>query len=194
MGHDPRPVTLEVRRHAYTKKPTERRGHGSHLSRAGVQLARRLGTSMGPFDYVLASNVPRTIETALAMGFAVDDAVDMGADLWEAATREKGERHAQWDWGGEAFVRYAEIVSADGPTSALARYQVQLWRDVLVHVPPGGSGLVVAHGGLIEPGLVALCPDAEPRTWGAAFAHGEGARLRFDVSGTVHVQLVRLAG
>jgi broad specificity phosphatase PhoE len=181
-----------VRRHSYTKKEADGRGRGSTLSRAGVELARRLGGSMGSFDYVLASEVPRTAETAIAMGFAVDDLVDMGGGLWDAATQEAGNRHAHWDWGHEAFRGYAELVAADGATAALGRLQVRLWRDVLRRLPADGSALVIAHGGLIEPGLVALCPDADHRAWGAAIGHCEGARLRFGRAGTAHVELIRL--
>jgi predicted GNAT family acetyltransferase len=39
--------TLEVRRHSFRKQ-----GGGSQLSQAGVEYARQLGASMGPFAYV----------------------------------------------------------------------------------------------------------------------------------------------
>ena len=39
---------------------------------AGVDLARRIGENCAPFARVVASVVPRARETALAMGFAVD--------------------------------------------------------------------------------------------------------------------------
>ncbi|HEV8298679.1 MAG TPA: hypothetical protein VGQ20_15340, partial [Acidimicrobiales bacterium] len=67
---------LEVRRHSHTKQG-EARGRGSSLSRDGVALARVLGARTGPFAYVCTSQAPRTLETALAMGFSVDDCVDM---------------------------------------------------------------------------------------------------------------------
>ena len=59
--------TLEVRRHSIRKD-----GGGSQLSQAGVDLARSLGATMGPFARVATSVVPRARETAIAMGFAVD--------------------------------------------------------------------------------------------------------------------------
>ena len=58
--------TLEIRRHCFTKKGADR-GQGSQLSAAGVAQARRLGEHLGPFDRVLTSRVPRTLETALAI-------------------------------------------------------------------------------------------------------------------------------
>ena len=53
------------------------------LSAEGVRLAREVGVGMGPFAFVLASLVPRTHETALAMGFAVDETVEMGGPAWD---------------------------------------------------------------------------------------------------------------
>ena len=68
---------LEVRRHSLTKKNPVR-GRGSHLSAEGVALARLVGASLGPFASVVTSASPRAIETAVAMGFAVDDAELLG--------------------------------------------------------------------------------------------------------------------
>jgi hypothetical protein len=67
---------LEVRRHSHTKKGTAG-GRGSHLSAQGVALARLVGGSLGPFAYVVTSASPRAVETAVAMGFAVDDMVEL---------------------------------------------------------------------------------------------------------------------
>src|SRR6266545_2150702 len=65
---------LEVRRHSLTRKDSAR-DRGSHLSADGVALARLVGESLGPFASVVTSASPRAIETAVAMGFAVDDTV-----------------------------------------------------------------------------------------------------------------------
>ena len=67
---------LEVRRRSLTKKDSAR-GRGSHLSAEGVVLARQVGESLGPFASVVASASPRAVETAVAMGFAVDDTVEL---------------------------------------------------------------------------------------------------------------------
>lgn len=163
------------------------------MSAAGVDLARRVGTGLGPFSYVLASDVPRTSETALAMGFAVDDIVDMAGRLWDSAVEEKHSHHAQCDWAEEAFVRYGELVAARGPTAKLGRRQVELWLQVVNCIAPGGAGLVVTHGGLIEPGLVYLAMGADLSRWGTAIRHCEGARLQFDAQRSVRVDVVRLA-
>ena len=58
--------TLEVRRHSLTKKGTAR-DRGSHLSARGVALARMVGVELGAIAYVVTSDSPRPIETAIAM-------------------------------------------------------------------------------------------------------------------------------
>ena len=56
-----------------------RRKPGQHLSQDGVSLAQHVGQDLNPFDLVVASELPRAIETAIAMGFAVDRLdVDLG--------------------------------------------------------------------------------------------------------------------
>ncbi len=61
---------------------------GQHLTQAGVILARRAGETIGPFDRVITSTVPRAFETALAMGFAVDEVLDALAQMGDAVDAE----------------------------------------------------------------------------------------------------------
>jgi broad specificity phosphatase PhoE len=182
--------TIEVRRHCLTKKG-EGRGRGSHLSAAGVAQARRIGDTLGPFDRVLTSHIPRTLETALAMGFAVDDCREVLGDIPLAVWDEIG-HHERWDWP-DPFVRFAALVRAGGPTAALGRAQRDAWAAALEAVPEdGGSVLVVSHGRVIEAGLVACvaATDAEYAAWGAPFAHGEGVRLSYE-AGRFHSPVFR---
>ena len=58
---------LEVRRHSI------RHAGGDHLSQAGVALARNVGQHMGSFNFVATSTLPRAFDTAIAMGFAVNE-------------------------------------------------------------------------------------------------------------------------
>src|SRR6516225_9545510 len=108
--------TIEIRRHAYTKKG-EGRGKGSHLSPEGVALARQAGGSLGPFDLVLTSPVPRTLETALAMGFAVDDQLEALGELSPEVCDEIG-HHERWTWE-QPFVAFAHFVRQGGPTTRM---------------------------------------------------------------------------
>jgi hypothetical protein len=56
-----------------------------------VALAREVGAQLGRVGHVLTSTSPRTVETALAMGHAVDD-VDMPSGYVPGEV----EHHARW--------------------------------------------------------------------------------------------------
>jgi hypothetical protein len=56
----------------------------------------------------------------------------------------------------------------------------------------GPAALVVAHGGGIEPGLVACLPDADHESWGAPLGQCDGARLGFDEDRFVSVVFSRV--
>src|SRR5687768_3727441 len=104
--------TLEIRRHSI-RKP----GGGSQLSQEGVDLARRVGTGLGPFARVVTSVVPRARETAIAMGFAVDhEIVTLGTDpgLYAEASTV--------DWGAapHPFAELARVIAEDGAYNVYA--------------------------------------------------------------------------
>ena len=105
---------LELRRHSM------RVGQGQHLSQEGVDLARRVGATMGRFDRVVTSALPRAFETAIAMGFAVDEQLEalgaMSADV---------SREADWQRGCAEIQRAARL---GGATAGYVREQGQLLR------------------------------------------------------------------
>ena len=54
-------------------------------------MARQIGDRIGrPFDLVLASHSPRTLETAIAMGFAVDEQLEALGDIPPGVMAEIG--------------------------------------------------------------------------------------------------------
>lgn len=163
--------TLEIRRHSIRKS-----GGGSQLSQAGVEYARRLGASLGPFAQVVTSVVPRARETAIAMGFAVDyELVTLASDEDLYAESES----SQWWVSSAPFSALAQLIAAQGATWRYGHALVALWRDILTGIPDGAAALVIGHSGDLEIGLVACFPHADHRTWGAPFGVCEGARLTF---------------
>jgi broad specificity phosphatase PhoE len=177
---------LEVRRHSLTKKGTAR-GRGSHLSAEGVALARLVGESLGPFASVVSSASPRAVETAVAMGFGVDDAVELPSGYVPGEV----DHHEQWGWP-RPYRIYAELLGRGGGLATVAEAHRRIWTGVVEAVPDGAAALVVAHGGGIEPGLVACLPDADHELWGAPLGHCDGARLGFDEGRFVTVEFSRV--
>jgi broad specificity phosphatase PhoE len=141
---------LEVRRHSLTKKGAARGRGGSHLSAEGVMLARLVGASLGSFASVVTSASPRAIETALAMGLAVDDTVELPSGYVSGEV----ERHRQWNWP-RPYRTYAELLGRGGGLAEVAETYRAAWTQVVQAVPEDAAALVVCHGGGIEPALVA---------------------------------------
>jgi broad specificity phosphatase PhoE len=164
-------ATLEVRRHSIRKA-----GGGSQLSQEGVELARGIGATIGPFDRVVATVVPRARETAIAMGFAVDEElVTLTAD---PALFAEAEEHP-WYRDEHPWTALARLVAMDGAHGLYANSMAALLRDLLTP-RPDGNVLVIGHSGEIEAALVACLPHEDHDAWGPQLGPCEGARLTFD--------------
>ena len=99
--------TLEIRRHSI-RSPL-----GEHLNQTGVTLARLVGQSIGPFDRVVTSTLPRAFETAIAMGFAVDEQNELMSTYGGAVSNE-----APWP---QPFYNYSEIMKLEGVAARYAK-------------------------------------------------------------------------
>ena len=168
---------IEIRRHACTKKGPAR-GHGSHLSQDGVDLAREVAIDMGSFDHVLASDVPRTTETAIAIGYAVDELIVPPIELVEAAFDVTG-HHERWAWE-QPWVRFTQLVEQEEAVARLGAWLREAWETRLERVPDDGRILVISHGRMIEIGMIACLPDlprADFAGWGETLRQCEGVRM-----------------
>jgi hypothetical protein len=162
---------IEFRRHSLTKKG-EQRGRGSHLSQEGVELARAQGDRLRHVRYVAVSEAPRSLETAIAMGLAVDDVVGIaGANV----TGDVG-FHEWWEWP-DPWAVYAERIATRPRLAAYAQSQLQIVKDAVNRVGNGDTVLLIGHGGWIEPTVVAAVAAEQLQNWGPPFDHLEGVRL-----------------
>ena len=169
---------IEVRRHSMRTVP------GVHLSQEGVSLARRVGQDIGPFERVVTSTLPRAFETAIAMGFAVHEQVELMSTYGEVVEQE-----VPWP---QTFAAYAKAVKRD---KAAARYGEQLARyyaDLAASIPEGQAALVINHGGIVELGVTASFLQADYEAWGDPVSYCEGARLSWQDGECVHAELLRV--
>ncbi len=169
---------LELRRHSTRTPDTE------HLSQTGVTRARRAGESMGPFARVVTSPSLRTYETAIAMGFAVDERylpVPLSEAEWDAL--------GQMMPPGTPFPVRAQTLSTAPLGRRFADALREQWTSLASRARDQECVLVVTHGGYIDSSAVACLPDAPHAAWGECFAHCEGIRLTYEqgrfMSGTV---------
>lgn len=169
---------LEIRRHSI------RHNQSGHLSQEGVRLARSVGETLGPFDFVATSTLTRALETALAMGFAVDEQVELMSTYGAEVQAE-----APWPL---SYFHYAQVVKQDG---AAARYAYQLFDyyvDTLNKIADGGAVLAINHGGVVELGVVACLPDEDFSTWGDEVSYCEGARLYWEDGKFIKGEVLRV--
>jgi len=170
--------TIEHRRHTMRGKP------GQHLTQAGVTLARRVGETIGPFDRVITSPAPRAFETAIAMGFAVDEQLDALAEMGSAADAE-----IRWP---ASFGEIALAMRRGGAAAKFGKKLARLLRDIALALPDGGAALVISHGGIVEASAVACLPDADHAAWGDHCGYCEGVRLYFDGDRFVRGEILRV--
>ncbi len=168
----PAVAVLEIRRHSLRKGTG-----GSQLSQAGVDLARGVGATMGPFSVVATSVVPRARETAVAMGFAVDlelVTLTSAEDVYAEAEASK------WWLADEPFAALGRLVGARGAYYRYSHALAAVWRDLLTGLRNDEQALVIGHSGELEAALVAVFPEGDHPRWGGPFACCEGARLTFE--------------
>ncbi|NIZ60060.1 hypothetical protein DL239_03610 [Sedimentitalea sp. CY04] len=155
--------TLEVRRHTMRTKP------GQHLSQTGVSLARHVGQDLSSFDLVVSSELPRAIETAIAMGFAADRMIaELGILPKEVLTA------INWP---NSLTNISQIVHENEACRQFSQNQAALWNAILGEMSGDQFALIITHGGIIELGALGLMPVGDPDSWGDAIGYCEGFRF-----------------
>ena len=172
--------TIEVRRHSIRDRASQ------DLSEQGVALARIIGADLGPFQYVVTSTVPRASQTAVAMGFQVDEQVELLNTYGDVV-------EAEIPWPAD-FSEYATPLRRAG--GAPARYAGRLMefytRIAQEKLPEPGAALVITHGGVVEIGAVACLPEAQHDTWGDYVECLEGVRLFWQNGKFVRAEMLRI--
>jgi broad specificity phosphatase PhoE len=169
---------IELRRHTMRVMP------GQHLSQEGVDLARRVGDTIGSFERVVTSTIPRAFETAIAMGFAVDEQLESLSMMGMAVDDE-----IAWDAG---FAAWAVAARRGGAAGQYARSQAAIITEIARSLPDGGAALVISHGGIVEAQTIGCLPDMDFTGWGGYCSYCEGARLQFDGKRFVAGEVLRV--
>lgn len=162
---------------------------GPHLSQAGVDLARTVGEGMGAYDLIVTSTAARAYETAIAMGFAVDEQIRELDPVWPEEVAAEVDADAQWRGFAEAARRYP-----DGAFVALSRKLADVQAAVGGRLPEGGRALLVSHGALIECATIGCLPELDVSGWGRACGYCEGVRLSWDAGRWIGAELLRVPG
>lgn len=171
--------TIEHRRHSNRTKPSP------HLNAEGVLNARKLGEtyhSRAHFDLVITSPKKRAIETAVAMGFAVDETEPLLAEI-----PLESDEFPSWNSG---FGILAEALPGTELTTRFLKKLRGLFTNLIEKVPDGGKILVVSHGGVIEWSALACLPE-KAATLGEAIGLCEGVQLTWEEGKWTSVKALR---
>lgn len=167
---------IEHYRHALRSKPSP------HLNAEGVRIARKLGERLSSYDLVITSPKKRAVETAVAMGFAVEKTVKILKDIPRDV-----ETKISYQLGFSAF---AETIPEEPSVQAYLETLRGFHSRILEKVPDGGRALLVSHGGLVEWCALAVFPKAAE--WGGPLDKCEGIRLVFEGEKCVEGSPIRL--
>jgi broad specificity phosphatase PhoE len=169
---------LEIRRHTHRNVPQP------HLSQIGVDLARRAGEGLGKFDRVVTSTVPRAFETAIAMGYAVDEQIEQLSMMSDEVTAT-----IQWNAG---FTAWAKAAQNSPVVAQYTRAMADVLRSIVRALPDNGRALIVTHGGIVEACVIGCVPATTRFADDAACGYCEGARLIFDGEAVVNIEMLRV--
>ncbi len=158
----------------------------SHLSQLGVDQAKRVGARYESFDLVVSSPLPRAVETAIAMGFAVDIREPLLGE-WDDETM----REPEWDTGF-GYASWADAYRLGRRVASYVDQRLPLLQSWIDEIPPGGSLLIVSHGGVVEALTLGLAPDANHAELGDSPGQVEGVLVVYDDDGGCTLRQVRV--
>jgi broad specificity phosphatase PhoE len=170
---------IEIRRHSIRSKP------GDHLSQQGVTLARLVGEKLGPFDKVITSTLPRAFETAIAMGFAVDEQLEL-----LNATGDDVQDEIPWP---QTFEIYVKAFTRGGAVTKYGRQLARFYGELAEFLADGRSALIINHGGVVEIGAVACLAGTGVMVQGEAVGPCEGIRLYYDDKKVMRAEVLRVS-
>ena len=168
---------IEFRRHSIREKSSP------HLTQEGVDLAKKVGETLGKYDKIISSNATRAVETAVAMGYAVEEIHEE-----VSMTPEDIENEVEWGMG---FSEYADVIKKGGETAKYANKMAEYIMKIATELPEDGYALIVSHGGLIEITTIGCLPTIDYAFWSKPLDCCEGVRLAYDGEKFVAAEILR---
>lgn len=169
---------IEHRRHSIRSRTSV------HLNQEGVNLARKVGEGMSNFDFVVSSAHERAYETAIAMGYAVDNILKELMTFGDEVMDEI----EKWTM---SFSQIKEYYDQKGALYRFCISQQKLYEKLLENINKGESLLIISHGGVIDYPLVHLFPDVDHLTWEDNFSYCEGYEMQFENGSFTNLKIKR---
>lgn len=164
-----------------------RRKPEPHLTLDGIHLANRVGRTLGDFDQVITSNLPRAYETAVAMGYEITSSFDELGVISQTVT-------AAVRWPGQI-----ERIRTDALQNPYAKSygdeQARRLRNLATN-PIGRQThtLLISHGIIMELALLASTGWMEISNSEEVFGYCEGYVLKYIGAECILCDIKRLPG
>ena len=156
-------------RSIYVLRHSARDNGGAHLNAAGVQLARAIGDRLGPMQCTASSPALRCLETAVALGCAVDEEWD------ELALPDDDELMLELD----RIATYADAVRLVQHGRRIPELASQLSERIhrlIDELQDHQDALLVTHAGVVEVAAAAVCGGSVAEL-GEGVGYCEGVRM-----------------
>ena len=160
---------IEHRRHSIRDKIH----NGIHLIQPSVDLSRKVGSTMDQFDYIITSPKERAYETAIAMGYAGNEIVEVLGSYNDDIAKE-------FTFETLTFPQIAELLNQKTFTYQFAQQQANLLLKLSSKIKDGKKLLILSHGGVIDIPLVFLFPYEDHSSWGSLVSYCEGYRIQIE--------------
>ena len=128
--------------------------------------------------------MPRAFETAIAMGYAVDEQLEQLGMMSDAVNAE-----IQWNAG---FTTWLKAAQNNSVVAQYARAMADVLRSIVRALPDGGRALIITHGGIVEASAVGCVPAHTRFADDAACGYCEGVRLIFEDETVVNFAMLRV--
>jgi phosphohistidine phosphatase SixA len=127
-------------------------------------MARAMGDKISPIGYVITSDTPRAIETAVAMGFAVN----------------------------ETWTELGDIVILQQP-QIMQKLRIRIF-ERLANIPEDTILLIISHAGIVEEISNMLFPELKEKMDTFTISYCEGFRISFEDETPQGVEILRFVG
>jgi broad specificity phosphatase PhoE len=153
-----------------------------HLNQDGVTLVREVGERSGSFQRVITSTIPRAFETAIAMGYAVDETIGF------LGTIEDGvEEEISWDAG---FSEFSKEYAKDGVFANWCNNLAKFQQKLINNLPDGSRILIISHGGIVEASAVGLLPEFDFSNWNHSISYCEGIKITYEFESFTSIEFL----
>lgn len=158
----------------YHIRHAHRIGKNPHISKNGLKKANKIGKKLPEFDKVLSSVSIRAVETAIALGFSIDETINFDD------AEPKGSHSPSTERVFDTFEDFKRNIQNISYFKIYSSNLVSLLSTKLHSNKDLNKILIISHGGVIEYSTIGFLPNVDYKSWGPVVDHCNGVKLIFE--------------